>query len=221
MNPLSKFTSRLAILAIAGTTLSACTTMQPSGPTFQDYMSIQDAMNAYHYGLDNRDDKMKASAFTKDGRLVTVAEGLNMTEYPNQPEKNDRMPAMPGAPSAGGPPSGGPPGGFPGGAPGGAAGGPPGGFPAGGPPAGGPPAGAPGGFQMPKGELWHLAYPGHVKFESATRATHYGYWTSLYSEAKGPRDSQVGSPGHYEDIFEKQADGKWLIVERKVVVGKK
>lgn len=74
---------------------------------------------------------------------------------------------------------------------------------------------------MPKGELWHLGYPGHIKFESATRATHYGYWTSLYSEAKGPRDSQVGSPGHYEDVFEKQPDGRWLFTERKVVVGTK
>jgi len=200
MNRPSKFTVRLAMLAVAGTLLSACS-MQASNsePTFQDYMSIQDAMHDYHYGLDTRDDKLKASAFTKDGRVATVVEGKEIAvEYPNQPEKNTNN--RPGAPPAGTAPGGGPPGE---------------------PPAGAPaPAGA-GGFQMPKGELWHLAYPGHIKFESATRATHYGYWTSLYSEAKGPRDSQVGSPGHYEDIFEKQPDGKWLFVERKIVVGSK
>ena len=188
------------MLTVAGTLLSACSTMPTgnSGPTFQDYLSIEDAMHAYHYGLDTHDDKLKASAFTKDGRLATVVDGKEINvEYLNQPEKNSG--GRPGAPPAGGPPPGGP----------------------GGPVAGGPPPGGAGGFQAPKGELWHLAYPAHIKFESATRATSYGYWTSLYSEAKGPRDSQVGSPGHYEDIFEKQPDGKWLFVERKVVVGSK
>jgi len=171
MNRTSKFTSRMVLLAAAGALLTACSTPAgKSAPTFQDYLAIEDAMHAYHYGLDTQDDKLKASAFTKDGRVATVVEGKEIrVEYPNQPEKN---------------------------------------------------IGGPSGFQA-QGELWHLAYPGHIKFESATRATNYGYWTSLYSEAKGPRDSQVGSPGHYDDTFEKQADGRWLFVERKVVVGTK
>lgn len=208
MNSLSKFALRMPMLVVAGAMLSACSTMPAGnrGPTFEDYLSIQDAMHAYHYGLDTRDAKLKASAFTKDGRLVTVVDGKEvMVEYLNQPEKN-RSSFPGGPPNAGGPPPGGPP-----------AGGPP----PGGPPGGGPPPGGAGGFQMPNGELWHLGYPGHIKFESATRATHYGYWTSLYSEAKGPRDSQVGSPGHYADILEKQPDGRWLFTERKVVVGSK
>jgi hypothetical protein len=161
----------MAMLTVAGTLLSACSMRASNGaPTFEDYLSIEDAMHAYHFGLDTRDDKLKASAFTKGGRVATVVEGKEIrVEYPNQPEKN---------------------------------------------------IGGASGYQA-KGELWHLAYPGHIKFESATRATNYGYWTSLYSEAKGPRDSQVGSPGHYDDILEKQADGKWLFVERKIVVGSK
>ena len=199
MNRPNRPVSGLAALAVAGAFLSACTSMPSAqgGPTFQDYLAIEDAMHAYHYGLDTRDDKMKASAFTKTGRLATVVDGKEVgVEYPNQPERNS---GRGGPPPAGGAPQGGPSG-------------PPG--------AGGPPPEAAGGFQA-KGELWHLAYPAHLKFESATRATSYGYWTSLYSEAKGPRDSQVGSPGHYEDVFEKQADGRWLFAERKVVVGTK
>jgi hypothetical protein len=187
------------MLAVAGTLLSACSMQATnSGPTFQDYMAIEDAMHAYHYGLDTRDDKLKASAFTKEGRLTTVVDGKEIrVEYPNHPEKNTGD--IPVIPPAGGATPGG----------------------AGGPAAGGPPPGGTAGFQAPKGELWHLAYPGHIKFESATRATNYGYWTSLYSEAKGPRDSQVGSPGHYDDVLEKQPDGRWLFVERKIVVGAK
>jgi hypothetical protein len=200
MNRSSRFTPRMAVLTVAGALLSACSSMPAGngGPTFQDYLSIEDAMHAYHYGLDTHDDKLKASAFTRDGRVATVVDGKEINvEYPNQPERNRG--GTSGAPPAAGPPPGGP----------------------GGAVAGSPPPGGSGGFQAPKGELWHLAYPGHLKFESATRATNYGYWTSLYSEAKGPRDSQVGSPGHYDDTFEKQSDGRWLFVERKVVVGTK
>lgn len=202
MTPSGKFVSRLSVLAVLGSILCACNTIPASGhgPTFEDYLSIEDAMHDYHYGLDNGDNKLKASAFTRNGRVVTVVDGKEVaTEYPNQPEKQSGSNLR--APPADGPVSRGPA---------------PGGISSGGP----PPAGA-GGFQMPKGELWHLAYPGHLKFESATRATHYGYWTSLYSEAKGPRDSQVGSPGHYEDTFEKQPDGRWLFSERRIVVGSK
>lgn len=202
MISLSKLVFRSSVLAVAGLMLCACTTLPASGrgPTFEDYLSIEDAMHNYHYGLDNGDDKLKASAFAQNGRIVTVVDGKEVaTQYPNQPEKDSG--GIPGAPPMGGPsPQGPPPGGFP---------------------LGGPPPGGAGGFQMPKGELWHLAYPGHLKFEGATRATHYGYWTSLYSDAKGPRDSQVGSPGHYEDTFEKQTDGRWLFIERRVVVGSK
>lgn len=197
MNPLRKFAFGMPILVVAGTMLSACGTTPAGnrGPTFEDYLSIEEAMHNYHYGLENDDNKLRASAFTRNGRIVTVVGGKElMVQYPNQPEKDSG--GIPGAPPAVSP------------SPSGA-------------PVGGPPPSAAGGFQAPKGELWHLPYPGHIKFESATRATYYGYWTSLYAEAKGPRDSQVGSPGHYEDILEKQSDGRWLFIERRIVVGSK
>jgi hypothetical protein len=200
MNRSSKFTSRTVLVTVAGTLLSACslTPATNTGPTFQDYLAIEDARHDYHYGLDTRDAKLKASAFTKDGRIVTFVEGkVSHVEYPNQPEKSS-VSGVPAVPPAGSPSPAG----------------------LGGPVAGGPPPAA-AGSQAPKGELWHLTYPAHLKFESATKATSYGYWTSFYSEAKGPRDSQIGRPGHYEDILEKQSDGRWLFVERKIMVGSK
>ena len=103
MSSLNAFTSRLAMLALASAALTACSSLPSnSGPTFQDYLSIQDALFAYSYGHDNHDDKLKASAFTQDGSIVMVADGMRIVQYPNQPSKTDLMPAG-GPPAAGAP----------------------------------------------------------------------------------------------------------------------
>jgi hypothetical protein len=119
----------MAMLIVAGAALSACS-MQASNsdPTFQDYLSIQDAMHDYHYGLDTRDDKLKASAFTQDGRVATVVEGKEIAE--DIPASRIKAPMTVRAPPQGGGP------------PVIAAGGPPGGA----------------GGSMPKGSCAHLTY---------------------------------------------------------------
>jgi hypothetical protein len=109
-----------------------------------------------------------------------------------------------------------------GGPPPGAAGGPPPGA-AGGPPAAGGPRG---------GEVWHLPLDSYIHFESATRATHYEYFLSIYPQPEkkpanpGPgnmqeaRTSIVGWPGHYEDTLEKR-HGEWRILQRKSMINQK
>lgn len=117
---------------------------------------------------------------------------------------------------------------------------------AGGPPPGadaGPPAGgAPGAGGARRGpppnweeikkmpgfvQVWHLPLDSYIHFDSATRATHYEYFLSIYPqpEKKAPeggsisnmeaRTSIVGWPGHYEDILEKR-NGEWRILQRKM-----
>ena len=85
-----------------------------------------------------------------------------------------------------------------------------------------PPPGAP----MPKGNAiggdippWHLALSHHFEFLSATRATHYGYFISVYPDLK-TKMTTVGLPGHYEDILE-QRNGEWRILQRTTVIGVK
>jgi len=92
----------------------------------------------------------------------------------------------------------------------------------------GPGAGAP-------GEVWHLPLDSYIHFESATRATHYGYFLSIYPQpekkaeggsvgpmpnASSSRVSLVGWPGHYEDILEKR-NGEWRILQRKSMINQK
>jgi hypothetical protein len=73
----------------------------------------------------------------------------------------------------------------------------------------------------------------YVHFESATRATHYEYFLSLYPQpevkpldvatmpnASASRNSIAGWPGHYEDIIEKR-NGEWRILHRKTMINQK
>jgi hypothetical protein len=85
-----------------------------------------------------------------------------------------------------------------------------------------PPPGAP----MPKanaigGDIppWHLALSHHFEFQSPTRATHYGYFVSVYPDLK-TKTTIVGLPGHYEDLLE-QRNGEWRILQRTTAIGTK
>jgi hypothetical protein len=66
---------------------------------------------------------------------------------------------------------------------------------------------------------WHLALSHHFEFQSPTRATHYGYFLSVYPDLK-TKTTTVGLPGHYEDILEKR-DGEWRILQRTTAIGAK
>jgi hypothetical protein len=85
------------------------------------------------------------------------------------------------------------------------------------------------------GQVWHLPLDSYIHFESATRATHYEYFLSLYPQpekkldaaelAKQPnasayRNSIVGWPGHYDDVLEKR-NGEWRILQRKTRINEK
>lgn len=49
-------------------------------PTMKDWMSIQEAMHNYHEGLDRRDNKIMAKAFTENGTLGLVDDrGIQMS----------------------------------------------------------------------------------------------------------------------------------------------
>ena len=66
---------------------------------------------------------------------------------------------------------------------------------------------------------WHLALSHHFEFQSATRATHYGYFLSVYPNLK-TKTTTVGLPGHYDDILEKRK-GEWRILQRTIAIGAK
>jgi hypothetical protein len=89
----------------------------------------------------------------------------------------------------------------------------------------GPPP-RPGGAAAPAGNAigtniapWHLALSHHFEFQSATRATHYGYFLSIYPDLK-TKTTTVGLPGHYDDILEKRG-GEWRILQRTTAIGVK
>ena len=104
------------------------------------------------------------------------------------------------------------------------------------PPGMGPPPGTNAGPAGPGagggGEVWHLPLDSYIHFESATRATHYEYFLSIYPQPEkkieggnpvnmqSARTSIVGWPGHYEDILEKR-HGEWRILERKSMINQK
>jgi hypothetical protein len=97
-----------------------------------------------------------------------------------------------------------------------------------GPPPGAPPVLGVGGKPMVFGESnalgnklepWHLLISSSFEFQSPTRATHYGYFLSIYPD-QTTRQSITGMPGHYEDILEKRGD-EWRILERRSVIGQK
>jgi len=200
-------------------------------PTMADYLGVYDALQHYRFGVEKHDQKMEESAFWDDAVNIAVP----------SPGQEIRMPVRGGGlpQPLSGPPgaNGGPPPGF--GPPPGANAGPPG--PNGGPPPGfTPPPGGPGGPPGPNGgpppggggDVWHLPLDSYIHFDSATRATHYEYFLSLYPQPEKKRaegatgnmqDSRisiVGWPGHYEDILEKR-HGEWRILTRKSMINQK
>jgi hypothetical protein len=215
--------SVVALLAAAPSLTAAA---QPAAaryvPTMADYLAVYDVLQNYRFGVEKHDQKALERAFWEDGANIAVpSPGLEI-----------RMPLKEGGPPPGGPGlpgPGGPPPGF---------GPPPGGVP---PPGGGPPPGfapPPGGTAGPPGgggDVWHLPLDSYIHFESATRATHYEYFLSIYPQPEkkpegsntGPpanassmRTSIVGWPGHYEDIIEKR-NGEWRILQRKSMINQK
>ena len=123
-------------------------------PTMADYLGVYDALQNYRFGVEKHDQKALESAFWEDGADIAVP----------SPGQEFRIPLKGGAPPqalAGQPgPNAGPPPGF----------GPPPGTNA------GPPGPGGGG----EGEVWHLPLDSYIHFESATRATHYEYFLSIY-----------------------------------------
>jgi hypothetical protein len=187
-------------------------------PTMADYLGVYDALQNYRWGVEKHDQKARENAFWEDAVIIAVP----------SPGQEIRMPVKEGAPpqaragqlgaNAGPPPGLAPPPGFNAGPPG------PGGD-------GGATPNASGGGEV---EVWHLPLDSYIHFESATRATHYEYFLSIYPQpekkeggntrnmpnASSFRTSIVGWPGHYEDILEKR-HGEWRILQRKSMINQK
>ena len=201
-------------LLAAGSALAAQPAASGYKPTMADYLGVYDALQNYRFGVEKHDQKAMEHAFWEDGADIAVpSPGLEI----RMPLKGGfQPPAGAGQP---GPNAGPPPGGMP-----------PGGMPPGAMPPGGP--AGPGGGEG--GEVWHLPLDSYIHFESATRATHYEYFLSLYPQPeKKPEDGKpntgnmqntrtsiVGWPGHYEDILEKR-HGEWRILQRKSMINQK
>jgi hypothetical protein len=169
-------------------------------PTVDDWVGVNAAVNNYTLGLELHDTARFDKAFWPEATIIV------------QPEPGKSF-TMPYKFAAGGPP---PPGAMP----------PPSGMmpPSGAtpPPGGMPPA--PGGASSKNAigtdsPPWHLALSHHFEFQSATRATHYGYFVSVYPDLATKR-TIVGLPGHYDDILEKR-NGEWRIIQRKTAIGVK
>jgi hypothetical protein len=173
-------------------------------PTMADYLGVYDALQRYRFGVEKHDQKALESAFWEDGVDIAVP----------SPGQEIRMPLK---------------GGFPPPASAGQSGPNAGPLPPGLQPPPGSSAGPGGGGE---GEVWHLPLDSYIHFESATRATHYEYFLSIYPQpekkAEGEhqgnmssiRTSIVGWPGHYEDILEKR-HGEWRILQRKSMINQK
>jgi hypothetical protein len=211
----------VVLLLAAAPTLAAAA--QPAAaryvPTTADYLAVYDVLQNYRFGVEKHDQKALEAAFWEDGANIAVpSPGLEI-----------RMPLKEGGPPPGGAGQPGPGGGLPPGfrPPPGV--GPP---PGGGPPPGFAPPGANAGPPGPTGEVWHLPLDSYIHFESATRATHYEYFLSIYPQPEkkpeggtmgnmqNSRTSIVGWPGHYEDIIEKR-NGEWRILQRKSMINQK
>jgi len=181
-------------------------------PTMADYLGVYDALQNYRFGVEKHDQKALASAFWEDGVHIAVPNPGQEFRIPINgsappPSRNGQP-----DPNAGPPPGVGPP---------------PGLGPAPGPNAGPPSPGGGG-----EGEVWHLPLDSYIHFESATRATHYEYFLSIYPQPEkksegehqgnmsSSRTSIVGWPGHYEDILEKR-HGEWRILQRKSMINQK
>jgi hypothetical protein len=182
-------------------------------PSVDDWVGVNAAVDNYTLGLELHDMARFDKAFWPEATIVAQPEpGLSFTMPYRKAAEGPPKPPAGGFPPPGAPPPGGlPPGGLP-----------PGGPPPGGPPPGGPPPG----IAMPAGNAigngltpWHLSLSHHFEFQSATRATHYGYFVSVYPDLK-TKMTIVGLPGHYDDVLEKR-NGEWRILQRKTVIGAK
>lgn len=166
--------------------------------TLEDWEGVNEAVDNYTLGLELHDPARFDRAFWPEAQIIAV------------PEPGLRF-AMPYKQAEAGPP---PPGAMP--PPGAPM--PPPGMPM-------PPPGlhlpAPGGVNaIGNGNPpWHLALSHHFEFQSATHATHYGYFISVYPDLK-TKQTIVGLPGHYDDILEKR-NGEWRILQRTTVIGVK
>jgi len=202
------------VVALFAATPALTLATQPAAaryvPTMADYLSIYDALQNYRYSVEKHDHKALERAFWEDGVDIAVpSPGVEI----RMPLKEGAAPqVMKGAL----PPGMGPP--------------PPGMAP---PPGMGPPPSANGGSPPNgAGEVWHMPFDSYIHFESATRATHYEYFLSIYPQPEkkveggnarnmqDARTSIVGWPGHYEDILEKR-HGEWRILQRKAMINQK
>jgi hypothetical protein len=180
-------------------------------PTVDDWVGVNAAVNNYTLGLELNDLARFEKAFWPEATVIVQPEpGVRFT-----------MPfmAIAAGPQAG-PPPGMPPGPPPGMPPAGAGGmmPPPGAMPPNMPPP--PAAGAPMTNAIGNNlEPWHLSLSHAFEFQSPTRATHYGYFVSVYPDPK-TKVTTVGLPGHYEDVLEKR-NGEWRILQRTTVIGVK
>ena len=229
---ISRHVLAASVVALLAATPALTLATQPAAaryvPTMADYLSIYDALQNYRYSVEKHDHKALEKAFWEDGADIAVpSPGVEI----RMPLKEGAAPVvMKGAlPSGMGPPPPGmgPP---PGMAPPPGMGPPPGMAP---PPGMGPPPGANGGSPPNgTGEVWHMPFDSYIHFESATRATHYEYFLSIYPQPEkkveggnarnmqDARTSIVGWPGHYEDILEKR-HGEWRILQRKAMINQK
>jgi len=199
--------SVVALLAVVAPALaSEAAKPAASGfvPTMADYLGVYDALQRYRIGTDKHDQKLRESAYWEDAVSIAVP-------TPGGPEiRMSVKEGGPAQPRAGqpGPNAGPPPGAGRGAAPNA--------------------AGGAGGI-----EVWHLPLDSYIHFDSATRATHYEYFLSIYPQpekipldtstqvnASASRVSIIGWPGHYEDILEKR-NGEWRILQRKSMINQK
>jgi len=182
------------LIALAGVTAPAGAADSPAyTPTLKDIISIENTLDRYHEGLDKRDGHMLASAFTEDGTLSLEAPDRATPLKFSGREEIAAKGIMGPPPGASPPPDGAP-------APGAASG-----------PGALPPAGAP-------GDIWHYSTNDHYEFESPTRVKHYAYWLDVHPGTG--MVATIGNPGHYDDILVKR-QGEWLILERRIIVGRK
>lgn len=161
-------------------------------PTLDDWIAVNAAVENYTLGLELKDPARFDKAFWPEANIIAVPEpGMRFTMPYRQAEESGPPKLPPGMK---------PPAGMM----------PPPGAPV------GPPALNAAGTENPP---WHLALNHHFEFQSATQATHYGYFISVYPDLKTKR-TVVGLPGHYEDILEKR-NGEWRILQRTTMIGAK
>jgi hypothetical protein len=213
----------IAVLLAAAPAMAAAAAKPAAAryvPTLADYMGVYEALQAYRDGVEKHDQKAAARAFWEDGVRISVPTPGG-PEILMSPTEGGAAQARAGQPG----PNAGPPAGLA--LPPGAGAGQPG--------AGGGRGGAANaaGGAAGGGGVWHLPLDSYIHFESATRATHYEYFLSLYPQpeikpldvatmpnASASRNSIAGWPGHYEDIIEKR-NGEWRILHRKTMINQK